>query len=588
MRKSNPAYFWRFLRDYVLPFRLVCAMLIGNVVLQVSLGFWRPYSDKLMVDEVLIPALAHGVNAPMLRLAFELILSVVFVIGAGQVLVYFFNRLMFRLVAFISQRLRSKVAEHLLKLSPNFYDASQPGRLMMTALGDPSNITQQLTMGMIAALAQVLVVFGGCFILFGMSVPLTWGVIAVFPLIVWIFFVMRPRLVKISEQTRENWGILSGMVAEKIAGIRVVRTFAKEDSETEKFKKRVMYHAQLNIESGRINAGYGFYNGLSVHLGYMILFLLGGSLYFRGEVTLGTIVAFFNYFNRLIPAVLQICNLPQQILSAQGSLDKVFGLLDTPITIQNPASAKHFDEALKEIRFDKVSFRYSPHLPLALQDVSFSLKAGSQVGIVGPSGSGKSTLMALLLRFYDLEEGAILLNGRDVRDWELQSLRRAFAHVPQEQMLFTGTVRENIAYKRDMNESRIWEALGQAEAEPFVRHLDKGLESKIGERGVSLSGGQKQRLAIARALLSDPQCLILDNCTSALDGETEVRLQTTLRRILTGRTALIISHRVSSVLHCEQILVMDSGRLLEEGSASELLAQSGYFHAIQRQQAGAL
>jgi ABC-type multidrug transport system fused ATPase/permease subunit len=516
-----------------------------------------------------------------------LIVSVALVYVATQGLLFLFNRLMARLVAYVSQRLRTRVADQMLRLSQQYYDASQMGRLILTAVGDPSNITQQLIVNMITALGQALVVFGGCIILFSMNVRLSVAVVAVFPLMVWIFFWMRPQLVHISDQTRESWGIASGMVAEKIGGVRVVRSFAAEELETARFSRRMNLHADLNIKTNRLNVIYGFFNGLCIHLGYMMVFLVGGLLYFKGQITLGTIVAFYGYFNRLFPAVQQICNLPQQILSAQGSLDKVFGLLDEPVLISNRAGARRFEEPLRDIVFDKVSFRYGPQLPLALQGLDLGLKAGSQVGIVGPSGSGKSSLMALLLRFYEPSSGAILVNGRDIRDWEMQSLRRAFALVPQEQMLFTGSVRDNIVYSPSgVDEARVWAALEEAEASDFVRALDKGLESRIGERGVSLSGGQKQRLAIARALLNEPQCLILDNCTSALDGETEQRLQATLRRILQKRSAIIISHRASSVIHCSQIWVMDAGRVVENGSAKDLLSAPGYFYAVQRQQAG--
>jgi len=577
-RGSN---FWRFIRDFVLPHRWVCALLVGNVLVQTLLSFWLPYAAMEMVDRVL------DAPAPDLRLAVFLVVSVLAVIVANQGLVYLFNRLMFRLVSGLAQRLRTRLADRLLELSQQYYDGAQMGRLMMTALGDPSNITQQLTMGMINALAQAFAVFGGCIILFWINVPLSLAVVAVFPLMVLTFAWMRPRLVDISEKTRESWGIASGIVQEKVGGIRVVRSFAAEELETRRFKERMDIHADLNIRSAGLNATYGFLNGLCIHLGYMLVFLVGGLLLFRGLTTKGTIVAFYGYFNRLFPAVLLICNLPQQILSAQGSLDKVFGVLDAPVLIRNRPGARDFDEPLRRIDFDRVSFRYGAHLPLVLDALSLGMASGGQIGVIGPSGAGKSTLMALLLRFYEPTEGAVLVNGRDLRDWDLRGLRRAFGLVPQEQMLFTGTIRENIAYARAaQGDARIWAALDEAEAADFVRGLDKGLDSRLGERGVSLSGGQKQRLAIARALLSDPQCLVLDNCTSALDGETEQRLQETLRRILEGRSALIISHRASSVVHCRDIWVLDGGRLVERGPARELLETPGYFRAIHSQQAG--
>jgi ABC-type multidrug transport system fused ATPase/permease subunit len=586
MSASKPSYFWRFAREYVLPYKLVTLGLVGNVVLQSAMALWLPFAAKEMVDRVLAPV--GPVEPHRESLALWLILSVAAVYVATQALVYLFNRLMFRFVSFISQRMRSAVAAHLLKLSQNYYDGSQLGRTMLTALGDPSNITQQLAIGMINALAQAFVIFGGCLILIYWSLPLGAAVMAVFPLMACIFFAMRPRLVRQSELTRENWGILSGMVAEKVAGIRVVRTFAAEDIETGRFKARVDRHTTLNIQSASMNALYGFFNGLSIHLGYMTVFLVGGLLYFRGRITLGTIVAFYGYFNRLFPAVLQICNLPQQILSARGSLDKVFGLLDEPLLIVNRPGALRFSEPLRELRFESVSFRYGAQLPPALSGLDLVLRAGSQIGIVGPSGSGKSTLMALLLRFYEPTQGRILVNGRDLREWEMQSLRRAFALVPQEPMLFTGSVRANLSYGREApQEGELWEALEQAEASEFVARLEGGLDSIIGEKGVSLSGGQKQRLSIARALVTRPQCLILDNCTSALDGETEQRLQETLRRVLMGRSAIIISHRSSSVMHCSQVLVMDAGRVVEAGSVRDLLAGPTYFAAIHAQQSAA-
>lgn len=582
-RKNS--YVWRFVRDFVLPHRMVTAALVANVLLRAGLGLWLPYAAKEIVDRVLVPVGTPETGRVSLML--WLIFGIMLVIAASQALLYLFRRLMFRLVSFISQRLRSKVAEHLLKLSQNYYDGSQLGRLMMTALGDPSNITQQLTMGTIEALSQGFVVLGGCVILFHMNAALSLALMTVFPLMGLIFLVMRPKLVKQSGFTRENWGIMSGMVTEKIAGIRVVRSFAAEDIEAARFRARVDRHTVLNLGMARLTALYGFFNGLSIHLGYMLVFGVGGMLYFKKSISLGTVVAFFGYFNRLFPAVLQICNLPQQVLSARGSLDKVFSLLDEPLLIVNRPGALVFQEPLKSIRFESVTFSYGPQLPKAISALSLELEAGKQVGIVGPSGSGKSTLMALLLRFYEPNEGRILVNGRDIQEWEMQSLRRAFALVPQEPLLFTGSVRENLAYGREApTEAELWQALEEAEAAEFVRKLEGGLESIIGERGVSLSGGQKQRLSIARALITRPQCLILDNCTSALDGETEQRLQETLRRVLRGRSALVISHRSSSVLHCHQVLVMDAGRVVESGAPAALLAQPGYFAAIHAQQAG--
>ncbi|HXB97120.1 MAG TPA: ABC transporter ATP-binding protein [bacterium] len=581
---AKPSYFVRYLREMVLPYPGAIALLTVNVVLRVGLGLWWPYATRSMVDDVLVPALGRAGQFPVPRYA--LIIGVGFlVLAANFWLAYLFNRLLNRLMTVVTQRARTRLAGRLLRLSQEFYDASHAGRLLTVALQDPANLTQQLTANIINALANALVVLGGYFILVRMSLPLTLAISGVFPLMVLIFFWMQPSLLEQSEKNRESWGILMGMVSEKVNAVRVIRSYATEDAESAAFRARAFLHSDLNVKQTQLRALYGSLNGLCIHLGYLLVFLVGGWLYLNGRTTLGTLVAFNGYFNSLYPAVLQICSLPQLISEASGSLAKVFQLLDRPLGVESPASAPLFEGPLEEVRFEGVWFRYGPGLPWALRDVSLALKAGEQVGVMGPSGSGKSTLMALLLRFYDVERGRILVNGRDLRDWDLGSLRRSLGLVPQEPVLFSGSLRENLAFRHArLDDAELWEALRMADLDGFVRSLPGGLDSRLGERGVSLSGGQRQRLALARALLGRPQLLILDNCTSALDGDTEKRILTTLRESLRGRSAFIITHRAPGVLHCQGMAVLDAGRLAEFDDPQALLARPGYFKDIYAQQ----
>ncbi len=577
-KRASP-YFWRFLREFVLPHRMIIFFLMGNILLRVGLGFWWPFASKTMVDQVLV---AHFP-------AWEILVGIIFIgyvlIVANNALIFVFNRILFRLLMVITQRARTHVADHLLKLPQAFYDASHAGRLLTTAVADPGVITHTLTAGMINALANTLVILGGYVILLHMNALLTLAISAVFPGIVTAFFILRPKMIALAERIRENWGIISGMVAERIAAVRVVRSFAAEATESGRFRDRVLYHRDLHVEYNRHAATYGFVNGISIHMGYMIVFLLGGWLYLQGRTTLGTVVAFYGYFQALWPAVIQICNIPQMIASASGSLTKVFRLLDQPLEIASPPGAPWLDEPIREIAFENVSFRYASNLPWALRDVNLVLNGRQHVGIAGPSGSGKSTLMALLLRYYEPVQGRILINGRPLPEWNLASVRRALAVVPQEIVLFSGTIRENILYTREhRDDETISKALERAEAAEFVSELKDGLDSRIGERGVSLSGGQKQRLSIARAFLANPQVLIMDNCTSALDGETEQRLLASLRETQKEGGALIITHRVASIMHCQRILVMDSGQIVEDGSPHALLEARGYFAGIHARQ----
>jgi ABC-type multidrug transport system fused ATPase/permease subunit len=567
----------------VAPYRLALGLLLANILVRTALEQWWPISAKVMVDDVVTPAL-RKLGPPNWNL-FWLILGVsLAIILANSVLAHFFNRLLNNMLTVITQKARTRLAGHLLKLHAQFYDSNQAGRLLTTAIEDPSSITQQLTAEMIRTGASAFAIMGSYAVLLYLSPILTLAISLVFPVMVAAFFLLRPRMVDAAERVREHWGQMTGMVAEKMAAVRVVRSFAAEEIESRQFRERVFYHAELNLKSNYYGVLYGFLNGLALYLGYVIVYLVGGWLYFRGRITFGTFMAFYGYFLSLFPRVQQLCNLPQLITSASGSLSKVFNLLDEPIAIQSRPGAPDLEEEVREIEFREVSFRYRANLPWALRQFNLKVQAGERIGILGPSGSGKSTLMALLLRFYEPSEGVILVNGRDIQDWDLQSLRRVFGLVPQEVILFSGPIRDNLLYSREADDARVWEALEQAEAADFVRRLDRGLDSKLGEKGVSLSGGQKQRLSIARALLTQPQVLVLDNCTSALDAETEQRLQATLQKVQENRTAFEISHRISSVSHCGRILVMDKGRLIEQGTFDGLMANNGYFASIYRQQ----
>ncbi len=572
-------YFKRFFMMFIAPHRAVVSILIVNILVRVTLGLWWPYANKTMVDQVLATgAMNWHVGVVVIGIGFCILF-------ANSLLVFLFNRVLFRLLVVVTARSRTVLADHLLKLSQRFYDSSHAGRLLTTAVGDPGAITHVMTAGMVNALANALVVVGGYVILLKMNMQLTLAISLVFPGMIAAFFWLRPKMRESSERVRESWGIIGGMVAEKISAIRVVRSFAAEDIESERFGIRVMKHRDLNVQQNKYAATYGFVNGLLIHLGFMIVFVVGGWLYHKGQTTLGTVVAFYGYFQSLFPAVLAVCALPQQVAQASGSLTKVFRLLDEPLTIANQENAPRLNEPVQEIVLDNVSFRYGPDLPWALRNINATLKAGRKIGIVGPSGSGKSTLMALMLRYYDPTEGRILVNGRDLKDWDLGSVRHTFGLVPQEVILFSGTIRENILYTREGREEKtVQEALRRAEAEEFVNGLEKGLDTMLGERGITLSGGQKQRLSIARALLTEPEILVLDNCTSALDGETEQRLLKALNETMAGKSAITVSHRVAAVMSADNILVMHDGKVVEEGAPADLLSRNGYFASIHSQQ----
>ncbi len=573
--------FFRFFKDYIRPYRASVLVLVALIIGRVGLGLWWPFAGKTMVDKVL------ATPNPDWTVALSLVMTGFMVLAVDHLLMFLFNRRIFRLHTFVVTVVRARLVRHLLSLSQQFYDVSHAGRLLTTAVGDPSAITFALLGGVINAVANALVVLGGYFILLHMNTGLTLAITCVFPLMIGSYFVMRSRLLRMSETIRESWGILSGMVAEKIGAVRVVRSYAAEDMEAARFRDRAILHGRINTKNAMYNAVYGSINGFSVHLGYVLVFLIGGWQFIEGRTTLGTVVAFYGYFQALWPAVLQICSIPQTVAGTSGSLVKIYGVLDEPLRIRSAPGAPEADGPFRELRMESVSFRYSDKMPWVARNVDLTLRAGERLGVIGPSGSGKSTLMALMLRFYDPVEGRVLLNGRDIREWDLKSVRRMFGVVSQEVVLFSGTVRENVVYSgAETDEGRVWRALEDAEAAGFVREAPQGLETRLGERGLSLSGGQRQRISLARALLGEPQVLVLDNCTSALDATTERRVQERLRSRLSTSSAVIVSHRISSVQECDRVVVLDAGRVIEQGPPGELAEQGGYFEAIWRQQAG--
>ncbi|MDD2762417.1 MAG: ABC transporter ATP-binding protein [Opitutaceae bacterium] len=489
--------------------------------------------------------------------------------------------------------LRIRLFAHLQTLSLRYFDANQTGTVISRITQD-TNEVYQLTNGfLINIIADSVTVVGVLGFLFWVEWRLALAVTLVLPLFAINYLYNRRRMREESRVHRDNWDKVVGFLHERVAAARLVKSFTREAAETDVF-------------AHGINADYSNYSRIVLRntrlaviadvlgaLGALIVLGYGGWLVAQGAMAVGTLVAFNAYIVFVFPPIVRFVDLAAIFQRANTALENMWALLDTRPDITDRAGAQTLPAIRGEVEFRGVNFDYElappgQGRPRTLTEVSFRIPAGQVVAIVGPSGSGKSTLINLVARFYDVASGRVLVDGHDVRDVTVESLRRQIGIVLQENVLFSGTLEENIKYGRaNATREEVQAAAAAANAHEFIARLTDGYATMVGERGAKLSGGQRQRVAIARAILRDPRILIFDEATSALDTQSERLIQQAMERLMQGRTTFIIAHRLSTVQNAGRILVMDQGRLAETGTHAELLAARGLYallHALQFQE----
>ena len=489
---------------------------------------------------------------------------------------------MWRLGTRVCQRImldvKHRVNEHLHELPVSYFDAERTGAIMTRAVGDTDQMESMLRDSYVLLYASTHLITVPL-LMIGMSPGLFLFALVPIPIIYSAVQRVRKHLRPIYHDMREQQSVIGATIQENIAGIREIKAFEREPTARRDYLRTNLAHVRLVHKAMRVfslnhQILYGTRDAamLLVGVGGGALVVLG-----RGHVTLGTVLAFIPLLGRFFDPVNQLVGFYDTIQRGLAASQRVFDFLDLPNEVrENPgARAVHFDRG--EVRFEHVTFGYRPGRPV-LRDISFVAPAGSKIAIVGSTGSGKTTLVSLLPRFYEPQEGRILVDGIPIRDVRLESLRQAIGIVFQETFLFQGTVAQNIAFaRRQIDPVRIRDAARFANIDAFIESLPERYESQVGERGIKLSGGQRQRLSIARMILKDPRIVILDEATSSVDSETERAIQESFEKLMEGRTAFIIAHRLSTIRNADCILVLHDGRLVETGNHEELLARNGRY-----------
>lgn len=563
---------YKRLINYVRPYmgRMIAAIVC--IILAAGGNLAVPWIIKDVIDQVLI-------NKDMVMLN---------IIAVGILIIFFLRGIFFfgqtYLMSYIGQRviidIREAVYRQLQRLSLGYFDKRQTGAIMSSVTNDVSALQAALVESMVELVTEAMILIGSLGAMFFLHWKLSLLTLITMPLVLQAINTFGKKLRQAGRVLQARTADITAILQETISGIRVIKSFAREDYETNRFKQENFFNFRAQMKTSQLLATLTPVIEFLSAIGVTVIIWYGGLEVINGNLTSGALIAFLIYVVNLANPVKRLSRVYGNIQRSLAAAERVFEILDTEPDIKDIPGAVDLPAVEGHVALQQVSFAYSSG-QYALREVSLEVKPGQTVAIVGPSGAGKTTIANLLPRFYEVTEGSILVDGKDIRTVTMQSLRQQIGIVPQETVLFNGTVYDNILYGRlDASEAEVIAAAKAANAHSFIDKMPDKYHTHIGERGAKLSGGQRQRISIARAILKDPRILVLDEATSALDTESEKLVQQALDKLMIGRTSFVIAHRLSTVQRADMIVVLDKGRIVEQGTHSELLASGGLYSTL--------
>ena len=585
--KLYDAHLTRRLLKYLHPYRWHVALAVSITLGVTAMELVGPYLFHVAIDDYILPGFAATIShsAALAGLWWTVVVYAGSIIG-GFGLQYIQVRIMQWVGQETMYDLRKEIFEHLQRLPMSFYDRTPVGRLVTRATTDVDALNDLFAAGVVAMLNDFVLLFSMAAVLFRWHPYLALATLSPLPLMIVLTYFFRNKVRDANRRIRTAIARINGFLQEHVSGMAVVQLFNRERKSQRQFAELNRIHMVAYKDA--IDAFAFFYPAVEFlsMLGVALLYWIGGVRVINGTLEIGVLVAFMIYAQRFFRPIQDLSEKFNILQSAMAASERIFKLLDEPVTIVSPERIHSLPAPRGEIEFRNVWFAYHgggtpKEDEWVLRDVSFRVEPGQTLAIVGHTGAGKTTIIQLLLRFYDIQRGQILLDGVDIREMELQDLRRLFGIVLQDPFLFTGTLESNVKLGTEtIDRATAERALREVGLGPFVGSLPQGIETAVTERGATLSVGQRQLVSFARALAHNPKFLILDEATSSVDTKTELLIREALDRLLEGRTSVVIAHRLSTIQHAHRILVFHKGRLREQGSHQELLALRGIYYRL--------
>jgi ATP-binding cassette, subfamily B, multidrug efflux pump len=571
--KGYDATLLRRLLVYLRPYRVLTALAVLLLLAGAGLALVGPLLTQRTLD-VAIPKHDMGLLAT-LAVLFLAALLLEFVVEYGQTL----------LTTYVGQRvmydLRMQIFGHLQRLSISFFDRNPVGRLMTRVTSDVETLNELFSSGLVTVFGDVFTLLAIMTMMLVVDWRLALVTFSVIPLVWLTAMIFRRRVREAFRDIRTRLARLNAYLQERLSGMRVVQLFGREADSAARFGALNRDHLEAHLRSITIYAVFFPVVEVLTAVAMALLLYYGGLRTIHGTLTVGVLAAFIQLTRRFFQPLQDLSEKFNLLQSAMASSERVFALLDQPVTVLEPARPAVLPAPIRgEVRFEGVWFRYGPDGPWVLRDVSFTASPGQTIALVGHTGAGKTTIVNLLLRFYDPERGRILVDGLDIRQLSTSDLRSLIGFVQQDLFLFTGDILHNLTLDAPVSPETAREAARRVGADRFIERLPAGYAHRLGERGRSLSVGERQLLSFARALALDPRILVLDEATSSVDAEAEAQIQRAIAELMTGRTSIVVAHRLSTILHADEILVLQHGEIRERGSHRELLAQAGLYQRL--------